>query len=96
MRDIQASAEVEALIGAEMIQSLYADTIAIGHCWRCRQAVNTKEAATVIVENYRNAYVVKVAHARCASSQVVDVDADFPYKKSRHRRYERQNGRTGL
>ena len=78
MRQILASPQVEALVGTETIQQLYEDPYAMYTCRQCGRPGTTSEATTVIVEKYRYACVVNVAHARCADSQVIEIDADLP------------------
>jgi hypothetical protein len=78
MRQILASPQVEALVGTETIQQLYEDPYAMYTCRQCGRPGTTSEATTVTVEKYRRACVVSVAHARCADSQVIEIDADLP------------------
>lgn len=78
MRQILASPQVEALIGAETIQRLYEDPYAMYTCMQCGRPGTTSDATTVIVEKYRYACMVSFAHARCAESRVIEIDADLP------------------
>jgi hypothetical protein len=79
-RDIQASAEVAELIGAEDLARLRTGA-AFGpfRCWRCcAHGDASQEPATVVAERYRLITRVTLAHPRCAPSQVVHIDADGP------------------
>ena len=78
MRQILASSQVEALVGADTIQQLYEDPYAMYTCRQCGRPGTTSEPTSVIVEKYRYAYLVNLAHARCMESQVIEIDADLP------------------
>jgi hypothetical protein len=75
-----ASAEVQALIGDETLGRLRGEAFRRYSCCRCGQPGSSgAERASVIVERYRLRVVrVRLAHARCAVSQVVEVAADAP------------------
>ena len=75
MRDIAASVEVRALIGADKLNELHGDAFARYECWRCGRTGRTTEPTSVIVLAYRNSPVVKFAHASCADSQIIEVGA---------------------
>jgi len=79
MPDIRASAEVQRLIGAENLKKLSTDAYSSYRCVRCRRAGRTAQPTTVVVYLYRgNNAAVELAHARCAASGIVEVDADPP------------------
>ena len=75
MRDIRASAEVRALIGADKLRELHGDALARYECWRCGRTGRTTGATSVIVLGYRVSRVVKLAHAGCADSHIIEVAA---------------------
>jgi hypothetical protein len=77
---IYASAAVQALIGDETLGRLRGQAFRRYSCCRCGQPGSIgAEQASVIVERYRlRAVRVRLAHARCAVSQVVEVAADAP------------------
>jgi hypothetical protein len=77
-RDIRASADVRALVGAELLRRLHDDPFGRFDCCLCGRGGDTARPTTVLVERYRSAHVVMLAHAGCADSQVVVVDADAP------------------
>ena len=78
MRDIRASAEVKRLIGIETLRELEGDAYERYDCWRCGGPGRTTEPTTVVVLGYRSTPIVKFAHAQCAKSQVLQLDADRP------------------
>ncbi len=79
MPDIRASVEVQQLIGAENLQKLSTGAYSSYNCVRCRQAGRTADPTSVVVYLYRGYQaVVELAHARCANSGIVEVDADPP------------------
>jgi hypothetical protein len=75
VRDIEASVEVRALIGADKLRELHGDAFARYECWRCGGEGRTIEPTSVIVLGYRVFRVVKLAHAGCADSQIIEVGA---------------------
>jgi len=75
MADIRASVEVRALIGADKLRELHGDAFAQYACWRCGRAGRTTEPTSVIVLGYRVFRVVRLAHAGCADSQIIEVGA---------------------
>jgi hypothetical protein len=75
VRDIGASVEVRALIGAGKLRELHGDAFVEYECWRCGRGGRTTEPTSVIVLGYRVFRVVKLAHAGCADSQIVEVGA---------------------
>ena len=75
MRDIRASVEVRAFIGAEKLRELHEDASARYECWQCGRTGRTTEPTSVIVLGYRVFRVAKLAHAACADSQIIEVDA---------------------
>jgi len=75
VRDIRASVEVRALIGAGKLRELHGDAFARYECWRCGGEGRTTEPTSVIVLGYRVFRVVKLAHAGCADSQIIEVGA---------------------
>ncbi len=78
---VQASSAVTALIGAETLARLRGQAFRRYDCCRCgRPGQTDAEPAAVIAERYRLGYAVRVrfAHARCADSQIVEVDAAAP------------------
>jgi 3'-phosphoadenosine 5'-phosphosulfate sulfotransferase (PAPS reductase)/FAD synthetase len=75
VRDIEASVEVRALIGAGKLRELHRDTFERYGCWRCGRAGRTAEPTSVIVLADRVFRVVKLAHAGCADSQIIETGA---------------------
>jgi len=79
MPDIQASAEVRQLIGHEILQKLSTEAYASYNCVQCSRAGWTTDPTAVLVYLYRgDKAVVELAHAECAHSEVIEVDADPP------------------
>ena len=77
MRDIRASVEVRALIGAEKLPELHGKAFAQYECWPCGGKARTTEATSVIVVGHRAFRVVMLAHAACADPNIMEVDADM-------------------
>ena len=75
MRDIRASAEVRALIGAEKLRELQGDSLRAVRLLAVWQGGWTTEPTSVVVLGYRIFRVAKLAHAACADSQIIEVDA---------------------
>ena len=75
MRDIRASVEVRALIGAGKLRDLHGDAFAEYECWQCGRQGRTIEPTSAIVLAHRAFRVVKLAHAACAGSHIIEVDA---------------------
>jgi hypothetical protein len=75
MRDIRATVEVRALIGAEKLRELDEDAPERYECWPCGRPGRTAEPTSVIVLAYRVFRVVKLAHAACADPQIIEVGA---------------------
>jgi hypothetical protein len=75
MRDIRASVEVRAFIGADKLCELHGDAFVRYECWQCGRPGRTTEPTSVIVFGYRVFRVVGLAHAACADSQIIEVDA---------------------
>jgi hypothetical protein len=75
MRDIRASAEVRALIGADKLRELHGKAFARYECWQCGRQGRTAGATSVIVVGHRALRVVMLAHAACADSHIIEVDA---------------------
>jgi hypothetical protein len=75
MRDIWASVEIRALIGAEKLRELHEDARERYECWHCGRTGRTAEPTSVIVLACRVFRVVKLAHAACADPQIIEVDA---------------------
>jgi hypothetical protein len=73
VRDIRASVEVRALIGADKLRELHGDAFARYECWRCGRTGRTTEPTSVIVLAHRAFRVVKLAHAGCADSQIIEL-----------------------
>jgi hypothetical protein len=53
MRDIRASVEVRALIGADSLRELRGKAFAHYECWQCGRQGRTAEPTSVIVLAYR-------------------------------------------
>jgi hypothetical protein len=82
MPDIHASAEVRRLIGAETLQRLEADAYSSYSCVRCHKSGRTAQPTTVVVRRYRGDKAeVELAHAECADSEIVEIDADPPDRR---------------
>ncbi len=75
MRDIRASVEARALIGADKPRKLHVDDLVRYECWQCSREVRTTEPTSVIVLAYRLFRVIKLALAACADSQITEVGA---------------------
>jgi hypothetical protein len=75
MRDIRASVEERALIGAEKLRELHDDARERYECWQCGRTGRTTEPTSVIVLAHRVFRVVKLAHAACADPHIIEVDA---------------------
>lgn len=75
MRDIRASVEVRALIGAEKLRELHEDALARYECWQCGRTGRMTEPTSVIVLGYRVFRAVRLTHAGCADSQIIEIDA---------------------
>jgi hypothetical protein len=75
MRDIRASVEVRALIGAEKLCELHEDAFVQYECWRCGGEGRTTGPTSVIVLAYRVFRVVRLAHAACADSHIIEAGA---------------------
>lgn len=78
MRDIRASVEVRALIGAEKLRELHGDAFVRYDCWQCGRKGRTTEPTSIVVLRYRTTRVVKLVHAACADSQIIEIGADRP------------------
>jgi hypothetical protein len=75
VRAIRASVEVRALIGAGKLRELHGDAFARYECWQCGREGRTTEPTSVIVFAYRVFRVVKLAHAGCADSHIIETRA---------------------
>jgi hypothetical protein len=75
MRDIRASVEVRALIGADKLRELHEDAFARYECWQCGRTAQMTEPASVIVLGYRVFRAVRLTHAGCADSHIIEIDA---------------------
>jgi hypothetical protein len=75
VRDIGASVEVRALIGADKLRELHGDAFVRYECWQCGRPGRTTEPTSVIVLAYRVFRVVKPAHAGCADSHIIEAGA---------------------
>jgi hypothetical protein len=75
VRDIRASVEVRALTGADKLRELHGRGFARYECWQCGRTGRTTEPTSVIVLGYWGFRVVKLAHAGCADSQIIEVGA---------------------
>jgi len=75
MPNIRASVEVRALIGADKLRELRGDALVRYECWQCSREGRTTEPTSTIVLAYRVFRVVKLAHAACADSQIIEVGA---------------------
>jgi hypothetical protein len=75
VRDIRASAEVRALIGAENLRELYEDAFARHECWQCGRTGRMTEPTSAIVLGYRVFRAVRLTHAGCADSHIIEIDA---------------------
>jgi hypothetical protein len=73
--DIRASVEVRALIGTDKLRELHGDALLRYECWRCGRPGRATEPTSVIVLGYRVFRVIKLAHAGCADSQIIEADA---------------------
>src|SRR5262247_2755992 len=73
MRDIRASVEVRALIGASRLRELQGKASTRYECWQCGSQGRTTDATSVIVVGHRAFRVVMLAHADCAESHIIEV-----------------------
>jgi hypothetical protein len=78
MRDIRASAEVEALIGTESLRELEKDAFSSYDCSECGMPGTTTDPTSVVVHRYRSTAIVRLAHARCTDSKIAEFDAEVP------------------
>ena len=74
MRDIRASVEVRAFIGADKLRELHEDAFARYECWQCGRTGRTTEPTSIVVLGYRIFRIAKFAHAACADSQIIEID----------------------
>src|SRR5262245_32252106 len=77
MRDIRASVEVRALIGASRLRELQGKASTRYECWQCGSQGRTTDATSVIVVGHRAFRVARLAHADCAESHIIEVGADM-------------------
>jgi hypothetical protein len=75
VRDIGASVEVRALIGADKLRELHGDAFVRYECWYCGRPGRTTEPTSVVVLAHRVFRAVRFAHAGCADSHIVEVGA---------------------
>ena len=75
MRDIRASVEVRAFIGAGKLRELHGDALVRYACWQCGKTASTTEPTSVIVLGYRVFRAVRLAHAACADSHIIEAGA---------------------
>jgi hypothetical protein len=73
MHDIRASVEVRTLIGAGHLRQLNENASAQYESWQCGGEGRATEPTSIIVLAYRVFRVVKLAHAACADSQIIEV-----------------------
>jgi hypothetical protein len=77
MPDIQASAEVAQLIGAENLRELSTGAFRFYECAGCHRLGDTADPTRVVVHRHPNAVAVLMAHARCADSEIIEVPEPF-------------------
>jgi hypothetical protein len=75
VRDIGASVEVRAFIGADKLRELHGEAFVRYECWHCGMAGRTTEPTSVIVLAHRIFRAVRLAHAGCADSHIIEVGA---------------------
>jgi len=75
MHEIRAGGEVRALIGVENLGQLQEDASAQHECWQCGREGRITEPTSIAVFAHRVFGVVKVAHAACADSQIIEFNA---------------------
>ena len=75
MRDIRASAEVRAFLGAENLRRLHDNAVVRYECWECGRTGRATEPTSIIVLGYRVFRAAKFAHAACADSRIIEVNA---------------------
>jgi hypothetical protein len=75
VRDIRASVEVRALIGADKLRELHGDVYAEYECFQCGRTGRTTEPTSVIVLGYWASRVIQLAHAGCADSHIIEAGA---------------------
>jgi hypothetical protein len=75
VRDIRASVEVRALIGADKLRELHGDAFVRYECWQCGKPGRATEPTSVIVLGYRVFRAVRLAHAGCTDSHIIEVGA---------------------
>jgi hypothetical protein len=96
--DIGASAGARALIGAGKHRELHGDAFARYECWHCGRTGRTAEPASVVVLGYRVFRAVRLAHAGCADSHIIEAGAGMravagePERRSTASKPERQAG----
>jgi hypothetical protein len=64
-----------ALIGAEKLRELHEDALARYECWQCGRTGRMTEPTSVIVLGYRIFRAVRLTHAGCAESHIIEIDA---------------------
>src|SRR5262249_13059659 len=77
MRDIRASVEVRALIGASRLRELQGKASTRYECWQCGSQGRTTDATSVIVVGPRVFRVVMPAHADGAEPHTSGVGPDM-------------------
>ena len=75
MRDIGAGVGVRALIGADKLRELHGGAFARYECWRCGRTGRAAEPTSAIVLAHRAFQVVKLTHAGCTDSQIIEAGA---------------------
>jgi hypothetical protein len=75
VRNIRASVEARALIGADKLRELHRDASARYECWPCGKAGRTAQPTSVIVAAHRASPVIKLARAGRAGSQIIEAGA---------------------
>jgi hypothetical protein len=75
VRDIGASVVVRALIGAGKLRELHGRGFTRYACWQCGRTGRTTGPTSVIVLGYPGSRVVRLAHAGCADSRIIEIGA---------------------
>ena len=75
MRDIRASVEVRAFVGAGKLRELHGDAFAQYEWWQCGNSGRTTEPTSIVVLGYRVFRAVRLTHAGCADSQIIEIGA---------------------
>jgi hypothetical protein len=79
MSEVKASVEVRRLIGPEILRKVSTAAYASYICAECHEAGRTTVPTNVVVYLYRGYHAaVRLAHANCRESEIIEADGDPP------------------